>query len=220
MVSRKKIRGGRINQKLRTRKEILRAAERLLSRGERPTLESVAEEAMVSRATVYRYFSNLDMLLAEAPLDVQTLEADQIFAKMPAARKGNPAARAVRVHDHLHEVVAGNESRFRLFLKSTMEQWISADGHLEEPLRGARRLVMLDAALEPIRKELDRKTYQNLRYALAMLVSVEGFIALTDVCRLDRKNSRRVGAWAVRKLILAVMAGKAGSTATRRPLRF
>lgn len=205
MVSSRKNKNGRINQKLRTRKEILQAAERLLARGENPTLEAVAEEAMVSRATVYRYFSNLDMLLAEAPLDLQALDAEKVLAGMPPAKAGQVVERALRVHDHLYDLVAGNESRFRLFLKASLEQWIAAEGDLKEPLRGARRLTMLDAALAPIKKDLDRKTYENLRYALAMLVSVEGFITLTDVCRLDRRKGKRVGQWAVRQLIASVM---------------
>ncbi len=211
MVSRKKISGGRANQKRRTRKEILRAADRLLARGEQPRLESVAEEAMVSRATVYRYFSSLDTLLAEAPLDVKTLDSEELFNGMSAAA----AERAVRVQEHLHDLVADNEARFRHFLKATMDQWIAAGGELKEPLRGARRLGMLDAALKPIRGKLDRKTYDKLRYALAMCVSIEAFVTLTDVCRLDRKQGKDIASWAIRTLVNAVAPESRVGKATR-----
>ncbi|HYN45985.1 MAG TPA: TetR family transcriptional regulator, partial [Allosphingosinicella sp.] len=47
---------GRPNQKSRTRKDLLRAAAQLMKVGRSPTLEEVAQEAEVSRATAYRYF--------------------------------------------------------------------------------------------------------------------------------------------------------------------
>ncbi|MFN3628321.1 MAG: TetR family transcriptional regulator, partial [Parvibaculum sp.] len=46
----------RANQKRRTRKDLLQAAARLLKEGRNPSLEEIAEEALVSRATAYRYF--------------------------------------------------------------------------------------------------------------------------------------------------------------------
>ena len=46
----------RSNQKARTRQAIVRAAGALLARGDKPTLEEIAAEAQVSRATAYRYF--------------------------------------------------------------------------------------------------------------------------------------------------------------------
>ena len=205
--ARKKCRGGRVNQKQRTRREILRAAERLLDRGERPSLEAVAREALVSRATVYRYFSNPDTLLAEAPLEVQTLDAEELLCDLPSRLSDDPAERAVRVQEHLHDLVSRNEGRFRLFLKATMEQWIAAGGKPKEPLRGARRIGMLDAALDPLRDELDRKTYEDLRSALAMLVSVEAFIAQIDACGLGRDRGKRVASWAIRTLVSAVARG-------------
>jgi AcrR family transcriptional regulator len=186
----------------------------LLSRGEQPSLETVAEEALVSRATVYRYFSNLDMLLAEAPLDVQTLEAETLFDELPAERRNDPAERAVRVQEHLHELVARNEARFRMFLKATMEQWIAENGEPKEPLRGARRITLLDAALEPLRHRIDSKTYENLRSTLSMLVSIEAFITQTDVCRLGPRKGKQVSSWAIRTLINAVSPPQAGVSDT------
>ena len=62
--------GGRANQRRRTRKDLLQAAARLIKEGRPPTLEEVAEAALVSRATAYRYFPNIDALLAEATLDM------------------------------------------------------------------------------------------------------------------------------------------------------
>jgi len=59
-------RAERPNQKRRTRKDLLLAAARLLQQGKRPSLEEVAEAALVSRATAYRYFPGVEPLLVEA----------------------------------------------------------------------------------------------------------------------------------------------------------
>jgi len=59
---------GRPNQRRRTRKDLLLAASRLLKQGRKPSLEEIAEEAIVSRATAYRYFPSVEALHREAPL--------------------------------------------------------------------------------------------------------------------------------------------------------
>ena len=71
---------GRPNQKSRTRKDLLQAASRLMKQGRKPSLEEIAEEALISRATAYRYFPRVEALLLEASLDVAILEADELFA--------------------------------------------------------------------------------------------------------------------------------------------
>src|SRR5437868_4501399 len=71
---------GRGNQQLRTRKDLLAAAARLIHEGRKPSLEEVAEAALVSRATAYRYFPNLEILLAEAAIDIATPDGADLFA--------------------------------------------------------------------------------------------------------------------------------------------
>ena len=57
---------GRVNQKRRTRRALLEAAMSLYEQGVDPTFGQVAERAMVSRATAYRYFSSVEALISEA----------------------------------------------------------------------------------------------------------------------------------------------------------
>src|SRR6185503_648192 len=72
-------RNGRPNQKTRTRKDLLQAAARLMKQGGPPTLEEVAEEALVSRATAYRYFPRVEALMVEAAVDVAVPEPSVLF---------------------------------------------------------------------------------------------------------------------------------------------
>ena len=85
-------RPGRPNQKSRTRKDLLRAAARLMQAGSSPTLEEVAEEAMVSRATAYRYFPGVEALLTEAALDVAMPDGESFFAGDALGRAARAAA--------------------------------------------------------------------------------------------------------------------------------
>jgi AcrR family transcriptional regulator len=47
---------GRVNQKRRTRAAIVAAAIELVEQGQSPTVAEVADAALVSRATAYRFF--------------------------------------------------------------------------------------------------------------------------------------------------------------------
>ena len=62
-------RGGRQNQKERTRRAIVAAAAKLIAAGTLPTMPEVADEALVSTATAYRYFPDQLSLLSAALQD-------------------------------------------------------------------------------------------------------------------------------------------------------
>ncbi len=203
VMSRVNLKNGRSRQKLRTRKALLEAANQLVSDGERPTLADVAEKALVSRATAYRYFPNLDALLLEVSLDRKVASPEQILEN---GDESDAAERAALVHDFLHGLVAENEPQFRLFLKASMEQWLQAKTHSDTPLRGARRIPMLALALKPQRRKVDQETYEKLLYALSAMVSVEPFIALTDVCQIKPERGREIMRWAVKLLVNAALS--------------
>ena len=200
---------GRTNQKQRTRRELLEATCRLVARGISPSLGEVSAEARVSRATAYRYFPSMNTLLLESPLDEKTATPDAILAEVSRDERTSAADRVVQVQRYLFDLVADNETHFRLYLRSLMEQWLKSGGKPKGPLRGARRIPMLEMALEPVRDQLDRKAFKRLVHALSMLVSIEPFIAATDVCRLDRKQGREVLSWAVRTLTEAALREQA-----------
>ena len=64
---------------------------------------------------------------------------------------------------------------------------------------------MLSLALAPVRKSMDQATYKNLLYALCALVSLEPFIALTDVCQIEPNEGKEITRWAVKTLVNAVL---------------
>ncbi|WP_293207772.1 TetR/AcrR family transcriptional regulator [Parvibaculum sp.] len=188
----------RANQKRRTRKDLLQAAARLMKEGRTPSLEEIAEEALVSRATAYRYFPNVEALLIEAPLDLALPDEEQMFRGSPAA---DPVARMERVDKAFHDMILDNETPLRLMLAKTMERRAAGDDGL--PARQNRRTPMIEAALAPARAEFTRASLDRLQKALALVVGTEAMIVFKDVLQLDEKEAREVKRWAIRALIEA-----------------
>src|ERR1700677_2227455 len=172
----------RTDQKQRTRQDLLQAATRLMKKGLVPTLAEVAEEAMVSRATAYRYFSSDEALLADAPLEATAPTADQLFS---ADVSIDPEERLLKANAALREVVWGNQTQFRLMLARSLEQAAKAREVPPAALRLNRRTVLIEAALAPVRDQFDNSVYGKLCAALALVLGTESMVVFRDVLQMD-----------------------------------
>jgi AcrR family transcriptional regulator len=189
----------RTNQKRRTRKDLLQAASHLMKQGPRPSLEEIAQETMVSRATAYRYFPNVEALLAEAALDVAVPRAEDVFAE---GTPGDPVARLQRLDTVLSEVILANEAAMRTMLAHTLLEWpAGADADL--PARQNRRTPLIEAALEPARDQFRPADLAILRQALALVIGTDAMVVFKDVLQLDDARARKVARWAIRALVEA-----------------
>lgn len=202
-MSRADLDSGRKNQKLRTRRALLAAARDLMDEGTDPSIDAVAERALVSRATAYRYFPNVDQLILEATLEA-TLDVDAVDDDAPATLSDVPA-RVGRVQERLYDHARKNEVQFRLFLSSANRAWVETDGSAE--LRSGRRLAMIEDALAPVRDALDAATYQRLVNALAGMMGIESLTIMRDICELEHEAAQSTMNWAVQALVRAVVHG-------------
>ncbi len=191
---------GRANQRRRTRKDLLDAAARLMKQGKTPSLEEVAEEALVSRATAYRYFPSMEALLAEALVDVAMPDMATLFA---GASESDPVARVLRVDDMLHNLTAANEGPLRVMLAHSMQRVLN--GEAEAPPRQNRRTPLIEAALAPARKRFKPADYPHLIHALGLIIGTESMIAAKDVLQLDDAEARKTKRFAIRALIEAAL---------------
>jgi len=198
---------GRPNQRRRTRKDLLEAAARLMREGRRPNLEEVAEAALVSRATAYRYFPNIDALLLEAAVDVAVPTAGQVFHDHPG---GSAADRMARVDTALHDMIRTNEAPLRIMLAQSIER-VARDGASAVPARQNRRSPLIEAALAPARRDFSAAMLDRLQKALALLVGPEAMIVCQDVLQLPDEEARAVKRWAIEALIAAARAGGSSS---------
>jgi AcrR family transcriptional regulator len=186
---------GRWKQRRRTRQDILAAAAELLKTGQKPSLEEIADAALVSRATAYRYFPNADALLVEAALEIDFPKIGDVLA----GADDDPVRRVEKVDAALHRLIAENEVPMRLMIASALER--GARGDL--PVRQDRRTPMLTEALTPARASFKPADYDALIAALSLIVGPEAMIVFRDVLRLDDAEAARVRRWAIRALISA-----------------
>ncbi len=207
---------GRPNQRRRTRKDLLEAAARLVKQGRKPSLEEIAEEALVSRATAYRYFPNVEALLVEASFDIAIPGADELFRGSPEA---DPVARVQRVDKVLHDVILANEASLRMMLAHTLQNATAGVQDGEVLLRQNRRMPLIEAALKPARQQFGAKALDKLGKALALIIGTEGMIVIKDVLQLEDDDARKVKQWAIRALIEAAIKDTGASPQGRRGKR-
>lgn len=196
---------GRPNQRRRTRQDLLNAATRLVRQGRKPSLEEIAEEAMVSRATAYRYFPRVDALLHEAALDVAIPEADVVLARAP---RDDAVARVERIDQALHDMIVAHEPQLRTMLVHSLQR--GSDGDDALPARQNRRTPLIEAALAPVRSQFKPAALKQLTHALALVIGTEAMVVCKDVLQLDDAETRKVKRWAIRALIEAARKPAAG----------
>jgi AcrR family transcriptional regulator len=188
---------GRPNQKSRTRKDLLRAAARLMKEGRNPTLEEVAEEAMVSRATAYRYFSGVEALLVEAALDV-AMPDESFFA---GDESEDPVERLLRADAAVAAMILENEVALRAMLVSSLQR----DRDEALPTRQNRRTPLIEQALAPARDKLTPAEFILLARALALVIGTESMIVFKDVLAIGDAEAAAVRAWMIRTLADAAL---------------
>jgi AcrR family transcriptional regulator len=189
---------GRANQRRRTRKDLLQAAARLIKQGRNPSLEQIADEAMVSRATAYRYFPGVEALLVEAPLDIAVPDADDLFRTTTAT---DPVERLNLVDKTLHDMILANEPSLRMMLVHSLQRIIKGGEDSDIPPRQNRRSPLIEAALAPERKEFDPAALKLLRKALAIVIGTEAIVVFKDVLQVSDAEARKVKQWAIRALV-------------------
>jgi AcrR family transcriptional regulator len=192
---------GRTHQKARTRQAIVRAAGKLLSRGRRPSLDEIAVEAQVSRATAYRYFPGLDALLSEAAVDLMVPAADDLFGEDGPS---DPFERLALVDATFDRACRDREVPLRLMLARTLERSASRRPG-DPPLRQNRRVPLIREALAPLASRLGHERLTLLAQALAMVIGTEGFIALKDVVCLEGDQADAVRSWAMDAMVAAAL---------------
>ena len=190
---------GPSNQELRTRKDLLLAASRLMKQGRTPTMDEVAEEALVSRATAYRHFPKIEALLVEAPLDAAITDPSELFAKDSS---DDVEERIDRAEASLHAMVYQNEAQLRIMLANSIRRDLTDDSI---PARQNRRLPLIEAALAPARHRFPEADYERLCAALALIFGTESMIVFRDVLGIDSDTARTVKSWAVRALVHAAL---------------
>ncbi len=174
----------RTNQIKRTRDALLSAARELMSEGQEVTLAKVAEHAKISRATVYRYFSDPGVLALDATLDIEVKPTSELLQGVHDVR--------VRVHAvarYYLDFSREHEAYFRQFLAESLKASLEKG---TTKMRGARRVAAFAEALGPARSLMKPAELEDLARRLSMTTGMEQFIILEDILRVDQRTGYRL----------------------------
>ena len=166
---------GRVNQKARTRAAIVQAVRDLARAGAEITMPAVAQAALVSEATAYRYFPDLVSLLREADAGIWP---DPAEALAPVAHSSDPVERVGYATEVLLTGVLARQSAVRAMIAATVTRPDAA------ATRPGHRFALIEYALAPL-AGADPRMLAQLEQGLAVVMSAEALFVLTDLCGLS-----------------------------------
>ena len=188
----------RSNQKERTRQAIVAATARLVDNGHgNPSIDDVAEEALVSRATVYRYFDSTNDLVWQVYSD---RHMDTVGATLPDC--DDLTQRVLTAEANINDYIFGNEQQTRAFERVMLERHLQ--GRTTDQDRPGRRFLQIDAALAPLQGQLDADQMELVRHALSLAIGSQSMVALLDTGRLNPERARDVTTFVCRAIISEV----------------
>lgn len=193
---------GRKNQKRRTRAALKAAAAASLRRGETPTVAQVAEAALISKSTAYRYFPSQESLLAEVLLD-EAIAPDLEAVYAAARTTGSAAERLDAVVRADHALVTKHEAAFRTAVRAMLTPRTA--GPADVPRRPGNRLRYLSEALAPLHDQFGAEGLQRLVVALALCVGMESIMVTGDIGGLGPAEAESVKRWAAAALLRAAL---------------
>lgn len=200
---------GRANQKRRTQRALIEAALALCDEGagRTPTFGEVAERAMVSRGTAYRYYASVEALIAEALFE----RALGPGASGPGVAPGaDPVAAIGQAAREFNRLLLQDESALRVMLRSFMSVWLENEPS-KRPPRPARRMHYIDPVLDALAPEVPDAARARLRHALSLVMGPEALVALRDAAGASVDEALDASAWAAQALVRQARAEAAGT---------
>lgn len=185
----------RLNQKRRTRQALIDAALALRDEGRDPGFAEIAERALVSRATAYRYFPSVETLLAEAAAErgMQPLEA--------VYRPGDdPLAAIERAAREMCALLLRDETGLHVMERAFMSVWLDSEPDARPP-RPGRRMQYIEPIVDALKGELTPAARRRLRQALSMVMGTEATLALRDIGGATPDEAVAAAGWAARALV-------------------
>ncbi|HJV60774.1 MAG TPA: TetR/AcrR family transcriptional regulator [Albitalea sp.] len=192
---------GRSNQRRRTRRALIEAALALCEAGRKPSFAEVAERAMVSRATAYRYYSSVEDLISDAMFEraVPSLES---FCR---PGEDDPADMAARAALTMNKLLLDDEVGLHAVERSFMSAWLD-NPPSSRPPRPGRRMQYIGPIVESMKGELAPSARRRLVHALALLMGTEAALALRDVAAASVEEALAASSWAAQALVRQALA--------------
>ena len=163
--------------------------------GHNPTFAEVAERALVSRATAYRYFPSIEALISETAADRGMKPLERFW--QPG---DDPVEGIGRAASELNKLLIDDEVGLHVMERSFMTVWLESESH-ETPLRPGRRMNYIEPIVDSLGDVLTPSARKRLRQALSMVMGTEALIAVRDISRASVDEALATAAWAARSLV-------------------
>lgn len=183
---------------------MIASARELLRTGQPLTVQAVADQAQVSRATAYRYFANNDTVAMNAMLPLQDDPMNDpswpYFRPDPDADLPTRVAGVVR---SIGEWAFDHEMELRTLLALSLQPDAEQKGLSRRDK--LRRQGYIDVALRDLPDTVDPQTRHRLSTALLALFGSDAIVWTTDIGGLDRDEAIDLLAWTAHTLVTAVL---------------
>jgi AcrR family transcriptional regulator len=207
---------GRYRQRKRTRDLLLATARQMLAEGKLVTVQTVAAETGVSRATIYRYFPSNDDLVVHAALpdsDDPLDEADWPYS--PHEVPTDPIERAGRLVRTLGEFAFDREAEMRALLRVSLEPDSRERGLSRQGRTSRHRWIA--TLIDSLPADVSTADRRRLSAAMNALFGSDAVVWTTDMAGLDRAEAIDVLDWMARTLTASVL-NRSSRAATPEPL--
>lgn len=201
---------GRINQKLQTRKALLRAAQVLTAQNKPVTIVEAAKQAGVSTATAYRYFNDPDAMRLEAIVETDLGAAGDFMTELEKlyTTMTDIADRVVAAHELMIRFIREYEQSYRLFLAKGHQSVVSDTRETKVAPRGGRRRPMIELALDPVKKQLTKDQWDDAVIGISIASGPEPFFVLKDIFGKSDAENDRISAMNLRVLVKTLVTDK------------
>ena len=187
---------GRRKQKLKTINKIFDAAQRLLKKGDSLTLDKIAKEANISRATIYRYYSNIETLTADLTLGLQGVDPESFALENSHL---SIEEQILKIQEYYLNFTFKNEVTFRKYLGSILVSETTVEK------RAGRRIIAMDKVFSTKQNNLSEDHKKHIINIAALFMGIEAMILTKDVCNLDNKDAKESLQWGLQMLLKSAL---------------
>lgn len=186
------ITSGRKKQKQNTRDKILEASRQLLEKKVALTMENVAEKAGISRATIYRYYTNIDSISMDLILQLDVPNPETIFSNNEGASHNDAL---LDIQKAYLDFSLRNEQTSRKFLTAVLA---SSNPHMR---RGKNRINTIKEHFKSNKVDLSEADKEKLIHISVLLMGIESIITVKDVCGLDNQTATDTLSWGLQMIL-------------------
>jgi AcrR family transcriptional regulator len=156
--------------------------------GKVPSMQDVADRALVSLATAYRYFRTAEDLMEDATaFGTSTIVDTEALERALAAAGDDVEARVEALVQVMAYEIIDQPVLARQAMRAGIERWFAQQGTeaADRATRAGMRNKWIGRALDPLRGELEDFQLDSIAEGLAFVIGVEAVITLLDVLGLS-----------------------------------